>query len=61
MKTLIAACLATSALAAPAFAQSAGDMTLGFGIGYVQPKDDNGTVARRLWEESSEMVKMFLE
>lgn len=45
MKTLIAACLATSALAAPAFAQSAGDMTLGFGIGYVQPKDDNGTVA----------------
>jgi NAD(P)-dependent dehydrogenase (short-subunit alcohol dehydrogenase family) len=24
-------------------------------------RDDNGTVARRLWEESSEMVKMFLE
>jgi outer membrane protein len=49
MNTLVpaclAACLATAVLAAPVHAQSAGDMTLGFGIGYVHPKDDNGTLA----------------
>lgn len=45
MKTLALALLTTAALAAPAFAQSAGDMTLGFGIGYVNPKSDNGTLA----------------
>ncbi len=31
--------------AAPAFAQSAGDWTLGLGLGYVSPKDDNGLLA----------------
>lgn len=41
----IAAGIASAALAAPALAQSAGDMTLGYGFGYVRPKDDNGTVA----------------
>ena len=41
----LAACVAATMLAAPALAQSAGDMTLGLGIGYVQPKDDNGTLA----------------
>jgi outer membrane protein len=45
MRTLLLACLASAALAAPSFAQSAGDMTLGFGVGYVSPKDGNGTVA----------------
>lgn len=45
MKTVSLALLAFTALAAPAFAQSAGDMTLGFGLGYVDPKSDNGTVA----------------
>ncbi|MDO5604108.1 MAG: OmpW family outer membrane protein [Paracoccus sp. (in: a-proteobacteria)] len=44
MKTL---CIAAAmvALAGPALAQSAGEWTLGFGIGSVQPKSDNGTVA----------------
>ncbi|MCA8884635.1 MAG: outer membrane beta-barrel protein [Rhodobacteraceae bacterium] len=36
----LAALLATVAL--PAFAQSAGDWTVGVGVGYVQPKSDNG-------------------
>jgi outer membrane protein len=45
MKTVSLALLAFTALAAPAFAQSAGDMTLGFGLGYVDPKSDNGIVA----------------
>ncbi|HRK42819.1 MAG TPA: OmpW family outer membrane protein [Gemmobacter sp.] len=45
MKTLALALLASVALGAPAFAQSAGEMTLGFGLGFVNPKSDNGTVA----------------
>lgn len=45
MKTLALALLTSAALAVPAFAQSAGDMTLGFGIGYVNPKSNNGTLA----------------
>ena len=45
MKTLFLALVAAGSLAAPALAQSAGDMTLGFGVGYVNPKSDNGTVA----------------
>lgn len=45
MKTLFLALVAAGSLAAPAWAQSAGDMTLGFGVGYVNPKSDNGTVA----------------
>ncbi|PTE13715.1 OmpW/AlkL family protein [Pseudogemmobacter blasticus] len=45
MKTLVLALLASTTLAVPAFAQSAGDMTLSFGIGYVAPKDNNGTLA----------------
>lgn len=45
MRTIALALLATSALAAPALAQSAGDMTLGFGIGYVAPKSNNGLLA----------------
>lgn len=32
------------ALTAPAFAQSQGDWTLGIGVGYVDPKSDNGTL-----------------
>jgi outer membrane protein len=32
-------------VAAPALAQSAGDITLGFGLALVSPKDDNGTLA----------------
>ena len=45
MKTLALALLASVALGAPAFAQSAGEMTLGLGLGFVNPKSDNGTVA----------------
>lgn len=36
---------AVSAVAAPAFAQSAGDWTLGFGVHQVDPKSDNGKLA----------------
>jgi outer membrane protein len=45
MKILALALVATATLTAPAFAQSKGDMTLGFGLGVVNPKSDNGTVA----------------
>lgn len=45
MKTLALAFVATVALGAPVLAQSAGDMTLGLGLGFVDPKSDNGTVA----------------
>lgn len=45
MKHLIASLLAAGCLAAPALAQEAGSLTLGFGIGYVAPKDDNGLLA----------------
>lgn len=37
--------LASAALAFPALAQSAGDMTLGLGVASVMPKDGNGTLA----------------
>lgn len=45
-RTLIAA-LATSTalLTSPTLAQDAGDWTIGLGIGYVMPKDDNGSLA----------------
>lgn len=45
MKTLALACLAAVTLGAPALAQSAGEMTLGLGLGFVNPKSDNGIVA----------------
>ncbi|WP_151717991.1 OmpW/AlkL family protein [Gemmobacter serpentinus] len=45
MKILATALLASAALSAPAFAQSAGEMSLGLGFGYVSPKSDNGIVA----------------
>lgn len=48
MKLTVAAAFMTSALAlmaGPAFAQSQGDMTFGIGLGYVDPKSDNGTLA----------------
>ncbi|MFC3181486.1 OmpW/AlkL family protein [Cypionkella sinensis] len=45
MKITLLALLASAALAAPALAQSAGDMTLGFGLASVSPKSDNGTLA----------------
>lgn len=45
MKTLALALISAAALATPILAQEAGDMTLGLGIGYVQPKDNNGIVA----------------
>lgn len=50
MHTMIPAAFAASLallVAAPVAAQSAGDMTLGFGIGSVMPKSDNGTLAGR--------------
>ena len=45
MKITLLAVLATAALAAPAAAQSAGDMTLGLGVALVSPKSDNGALA----------------
>ncbi|SEN48856.1 outer membrane protein [Gemmobacter aquatilis] len=45
MKTSSLALVLLAATAAPALAQSAGDMTFGFGIGYVAPTSDNGTLA----------------
>lgn len=44
MKLPLLALLAASALASPALAQSKGDFTLGLGLGYVDPKSDNGTL-----------------
>lgn len=44
-KTIIALSLATTALAAPALAQSKGDMTLGFGLAWVNPKDSYSSAA----------------
>ena len=38
----LAALLAT--LAVPALAQSAGDWSLGAGLAYILPQDDNGTI-----------------
>ncbi|MCV2863693.1 OmpW/AlkL family protein [Albidovulum sediminicola] len=45
MKLTLASALIALATAAPAFAQSAGDWTVGFGLGWVSPKDDNGLLA----------------
>ncbi len=42
---LSATALAAALLAGPALAQSAGDLTLGFGVALVAPKSDNGTLA----------------
>lgn len=36
---------ALAAVSAPAFAQSQGDWTVGVGVGYLDPKSDNGTLA----------------
>lgn len=44
MKHLLIA-TALIALAAPAFAQSQGEWTIGGGVAYVNPKSDNGTLA----------------
>ncbi len=46
-KKLAALTLSTAliAMAAPAFAQSQGDWTVGVGVGYLDPKSDNGTIA----------------
>ena len=50
MKTLTALALSTafSALAAPALAQSKGDMTLGLGVGWVNPTDSFSATAAGL-------------
>lgn len=45
MKISVITLLASAALALPALAQSAGDMTLGLGLADVMPKDGNGTLA----------------
>lgn len=42
---LSATALAAALLSGPALAQSAGDLTLGFGVAVVAPKSDNGTLA----------------
>ncbi|MDW4548197.1 OmpW family outer membrane protein [Defluviimonas sp. D31] len=45
MKNALMPVILALAVTAPAHAQSAGDWTLGFGLGYVSPKDDNGLLA----------------
>lgn len=45
MNRLILPAIFALAAATPAFAQSAGDWTLGLGLGYVSPKDGNGLLA----------------
>jgi outer membrane protein len=48
VKHSLISALLTSALAlgaAPALAQSKGDWTVGFGVGNINPKSDNGTIA----------------
>jgi outer membrane protein len=45
MKHIVLPILLALGTAAPALAQSAGDWTLGFGLGYVEPKDNNGLLA----------------
>lgn len=44
MKNLIATLAVTTALAAPAFAQSQGDWTVGVGAGWLKPKSENASV-----------------
>ncbi len=43
--TALAMCSALALSVAPAFAQSAGDWTLGLGVHTVEPKSDNGSLA----------------
>lgn len=45
MTNKLAALALSTALAAPAFAQNQGDWTVGVGVGYLDPKSDNGTLA----------------
>lgn len=45
MKPTLAFALLALGVAAPALAQSAGDWTVGVGLGLVSPKDDNGLLA----------------
>lgn len=47
------------ALAAPAFAQSQGDWTVGVGVGYLNPKSDNGTLAGQKTEIDSDTRPIF--
>ncbi|CUH44399.1 OmpW/AlkL family protein [Ruegeria atlantica] len=47
------------ALAAPAFAQSQGDWTVGVGVGYLNPKSDNGTLAGQKAEIDSDTRPIF--
>ncbi|WP_108861591.1 OmpW family protein [Ruegeria sp. Alg231-54] len=47
------------AFAAPAFAQSQGDWTVGVGVGYLNPKSDNGTLAGQKAEIDSDTRPIF--
>ncbi|MES0824754.1 OmpW/AlkL family protein [Ruegeria sp. SCP11] len=60
-KTLAALTLSTAlvALAAPAMAQNQGDWTVGIGIGYLDPKSDNGTLAGLDAEVDSDTRPIF--
>ncbi|MDP5215609.1 OmpW family outer membrane protein [Ruegeria sp. 2205SS24-7] len=42
---VLTSAVAMAAIAGPALAQSQGDWTVGVGVGYLDPKSDNGTVA----------------
>ncbi len=60
-KTLAALTLSTAlvALAAPVMAQNQGDWTVGIGIGYLDPKSDNGTLAGLDAEVDSDTRPIF--
>ncbi|MCG7519132.1 OmpW family protein [Ruegeria sp. Ofav3-42] len=60
-KKLAALTLSTAlvALAAPALAQSQGDWTVGVGVGYLDPKSDNGTLAGQKAEIDSDTRPIF--
>ncbi len=60
-KKLAAFTLSTAlvALAAPAFAQSKGDWTASIGLGYLNPKSDNGTVLGQSTDISSDTRPIF--
>ncbi|WP_095589146.1 OmpW/AlkL family protein [Actibacterium ureilyticum] len=45
LRTVCTTAFILACTTAPVLAQSAGDWTLGVGVGYVAPKDGNGTVA----------------
>ena len=57
--TTLPLCAVLITLAAPVVAQSQGDWTLGVGVGYLDPKSDNGTLAGASAEIGSSTRPIF--